>query len=423
MFYLIDYIKNNFDIDESIIDNIKYELDQRVYYYGAHFKRPKEQCSKKVISAARNIAELLSFYKRIKYIKADANKKNIISNAYFTTNHELKKLGYNVYCPVWWTTDSNDILTDKTIYKLYKSINNKLNKADFIELIDNEFIVRIEELKEYVTHFYRMNNVVASVVPNDISFFENLTIRIFRELERPSFIFLHGLPGRYNKIDENRSDYLVVWGEKIKENYIKAGFEPGKIFVSGHPSYATEPKIKNLTFSFENILVLSKSLNGAQCSDRVRLSDRGNSILYLYSIMNVLKKIGIKKVRLRLHPAESPEWYCRFIDKDFFIIEQGPLDKALSDSSLIIGPTSTVFVESFFYGVNYLVYEPTFNNLDLINYEPVPPFDASDKRIPVAQNESDFEFILKNRLSVDANFWHDYISTPFNLDFMNKIIR
>jgi hypothetical protein len=232
---------------------------------------------------------------------------------------------------------------------------------------------------------------------------------------------LHGLPGRYNQIDDNRSDYLIVWGEKIREHYIKVGINPNKIFISGHPSYK-QPELTKLKFSFDSVLILTKPLNGVHMSDGVILGNRANLILYLYSVEKILKRFGIKSVRFRPHPSENASWYLKFINNNFYKVDKGNLSESIKKSTLIIGPTSTVFLESLYYGVNYVVYEPAIKNIDLINCPLVPPFDGTDSKIPVSNDETELEYILKNKIMVNPTCFNDYITTPFNLSFVKNLI-
>ena len=423
-FYLVEYIKNNFKIDRDILDSIKYELDQSIYYYGNHFKYPREKHGEDI---SANIKHLLFKYLYIfKVIAANksvsCNKKNIISNAYFNFNQELEKIGYGVYKP-FGNSSFKNVINNLKMYFATEHIKDLFKKETFRYIIDDEFMDIIRNYKIALKDYYIRNGINAIVVPYDMPFFENVSLKIFKEISRPSFVFLHGLPGRYNNVDENRADYLIVWGEKIKENYIKAGISGDKIFVSGHPYYKKWSAVsKDLKFNFENILVITKSLPGAQQSDMVRLCDRGNSILYLYSIENVLKKMGIKSVRLRLHPSENNKWYSRFIDTEFYKIDSNDLADSLIKSTLVIGPSSTALLESVYYRVNYLVYEPSEHNVDLINYELVPPFDGSDVRIPVAKNESQLEDLLKKKISVDSSCFTEYIKTPFDIGFIRDIV-
>lgn len=54
-----------------------------------------------------------------------------------------------------------------------------------------------------------------------------------------SMIYLHGLPaGSYNAIDNNRADYLCVWGDRMKELCVNAGVNANKVIVMGNAKYS-----------------------------------------------------------------------------------------------------------------------------------------------------------------------------------------
>ncbi len=428
-FYLYDYLIHGLNFEPDLLESLRYELDQLVYYYGEQFKYPKEKTIlkkpqegffKRILKTAFYFYQILS-----KKAEISSNSNIIISNAYFKLNEELKNSGFSVFRPPWalnWSLSERDIvLYDRNLVNVTNSLKLAFLNRNFRELITPEFIGEIKNYRQKLRTFYEKPTVKAIFVPNDMSFFENLSIKIFKEIDKPSFIFLHGLPGRYNILDDNRSKYLIVWGEKIKQHYVQTGFKPDKIFVSGHPYYK-DFKRTDLRFSFEDILIITKSMNGAQHSDKVRLADRGNLILYLYSIQKVLKEFGIKSVRFRPHPSENPDWYFRFLDPHFFKLDSETLQNSLTHSTLVIGPTSTVFLEALYYGADYLVYDPICENVDLINFPLVPPFDGSDRKVPVAKNEEEFRNLLQGKKTVDPSIFKDYIKTPFDLNFIKDMV-
>jgi len=421
-FNFIDFLKDNQILDNKKYDSLRFELDTHLHYYGNHFKYPFENSfSKKSNLLWSNLRYLYSLYKIFKNKAQGSLKEIILSNSYFTVNNELKNLGYDVFCPSWQMTQDRNVLSSYELFTRGENIKSKFKTLAFNQLISNDFIEELNHFEEILNLFFRDKIIKALFVPNDVSFFENLAIHSCKQIGVPSFIFLHGLPGRYNPIDENRSDYLIVWGEKIKENYIKAGINPDKIFISGHPYYK---KIQSNTLKndFDNILVITKSLNGANHSDGIILGDRANLLLYLYSVEKILKRIGVKSVRFRPHPSENGDWYLKFINTNFYKLDKGTLNQSIQNSSMVIGPTSTVFLESLYYGKNYVIYEPSNNNIDLINNRLVPPFDGTDSKIPVAKNEDELEYILKHKIIVELSCFSDYIKTPFDLSFVKKLI-
>ena len=424
-FYYYNQLQKNANKEDmEWLDLLKYALDVRIYHYGQNFKAPYEIYKKR--EAKYVLKDFLSkSYKKMKFcitpkIQKTRNTKNIISNAYFTVNTEISKLGYNVLNPPWKGYQKNISLPFYSFYRDSIKINKKINELTFQELLSKNFENELEKYYRISCEIYN-DYFDALIVPYDMPAMEKLAIKVFKQINKPSFIFLHGLPGRYNIIDDNRTDYLIVWGEMIKNLYINHGFSADKIFVSGHPYYKNLA-IDNLRFSLNNILILTTSLNGAQHSNGLILQDRGNLILYLYSIQAVLQKFDIKHVRLRAHPSENIEWYLNYINKDFYEIDDENLSDSLKKSTLVIGPASTVLLESIYTGVNYIVYEPEIDNQYLMGRKTVPPFDGSDKRIPVAKDEETLYHIIKDHLKIDISIWNDYIKTPFDISFIKELI-
>ncbi|MFH1618675.1 MAG: hypothetical protein ABIG11_02105 [bacterium] len=421
-FYLIRWLKENSGLAPDIMDSLKFELDRRIYSYGAQFAYPYERSAvERRLAAARSVFReaVLPFKKTGAEAPGGSSAVRISSNAYFGFSSALAEQGFSVFNAPW--AMGRGELGDAGLYRRIRAVRSFLETADFKGLLTAEFAAEMRGLKTGLKEYYQRAGITALVVPFDQPVFERLAIKIFKELGKPSFISLHGLPGRYNNLDDNRTDYLLVWGEKIKEYYARAGIAPEKIHVTGHPSYKTltagAPR-----FSPGNVLVISKSIGGAQHSAEEILSDRGNSVLYLYSAQRALNKIGVRKARLRLHPSESARWYRRFLDDKFFAIDKEPLPASLARSSLVIGPTSTVFLESLLAGVNYLVYEPAVNGLDTVNYPLVPPFDGTERDVPVAQTEEALQTMLNARACVDSGALAGYIKTPFDLSIVAKLV-
>jgi len=409
-------------LDPDIIDSLRYELDKRIYHYGAQFAYPTERSAAErrlggIKSAFKEVARV--FKKNHVVIHGEDPGVRISSNAYFSFNAALAEQGFKVSRAPWDMGRSE--LGNAGLYRRICSVVERLKNADFKELLTEEFASEIHGLKSGLKDYYLRAGIDAIVVPFDLPVFERLAIKIFKELGRSSFISLHGLPGRYNNIDDNRPDYLLVWGEKIKECYVRAGISPGKIFVTGHPAYRVLT-LKPPRFSLDNVLVISKPMGGSQhCAEEI-LSDRGNLVLYLYSVRKVLEKAGVRHARLRLHPSESAHWYDRFVDENFFTIDKKPLPESLRCSSLLVGPTSTVFLESLLAGVDYLIYDPAVDGMDTVNYPLVPPFDGMEKGVPAAHNEDEFEKMLGARSCVDPAVLDGYIKTPFDLSFVAGLI-
>ena len=422
-FYLFDYLKNSLDVDPTTLHYLKYELDKKIYYFGEHFRNPVEGgpwLTRRMRVALKSCLARAVCMMRRNHQPIDGS---ILSNAYFSFNRELERLGFAVHCPAWSIRNLDNIYPDKDLARAAFRIERQLTKRDYRKLIEKPFIEEVRRFKELLASSISRKRIRALCVPNDLSFFHRVSIDVFKEAHLPTFLFLHGVPGRYSAIDDNRTDYLVVWGSRIRDLYVTAGVKPEKILVSGHPLYK-EFRETGLQFDFDDVLVLDKSCQeGApSMSDRVVLADRGNSVIYLMMLQRVLSKFGVRSVRLRVHPVANGKWYHKFVDRSFFVLDRLPLHESLARATLVIGPTSSVLLEAMYYGKNYLLFEPQKEGKDLANLTVVPPFDGSDERVPLARDEKELEHLLKNKIRIDCSMWHDYIQTPFSIDFMKRLV-
>lgn len=415
-FYLLNHLLETGQLTGAEWDSLKFELDKHIYYYGEHFKVPLESSSwTRGDRLKGDIKRMLVYFRSLLGVPAAKGRKRIVSNAYFGLNRELRGRNFDVHSPPWSLYKDPERLNEFSAWDNCDRISCSFDHSDFREILSEQFRERLSLLKGTLKEFFVRHNVSALIVPNDLSYFENSSIRIFRELCRPSFVFLHGLPSRYNAIDDNRADYLIVWGEQIKQHYVTAGVDPAKIIVSGHPKYKGKNRIPSLRFGLDDVLLITKSIPWAHIiNSHPIISDRGNAVLYLLYIETVLRGLGVQSVRLRPHPSENRRWYLRFLDPDFFKLDPYPFSESMHRASLVIGPTSTVFLEALWAGVNYVVFEPSLQNVDMINYELVPPFDGSDKRVPVASTMEELRFMLSGRIMTDPAVLDSYISTPFD---------
>ncbi len=418
-FNYFNFLKNTEFSDDTYFDMLKYEVDSKIYHYGDHFRRPT---IKNTFTILKRHLGLMLYFSLSKIGKVDKHSgATILSNSYHGLNDDLLKLGYNVIRPIHDIRFNERSAGGLRLFKLYLEISTLLNSGNIPTTPTDTLFDRIKEFEFEYSLIISRFNYEGLIVPNDSSLFELMNLNLFRIANKPSFIFLHGLPSRYSLFEESKSDYLIVWGRRIKENYINAGFDEEKIFVSGHPLYK-DYKLINLQFSAKSVLVVTKGLNGSQYREKNVVGDRGNLITYLLSIKEALKMIGVKSARLRVHPSENYLWYKTFIGDDFFLEDNLVLSDSLKNSDLVIGPISTVFLDSIIAGTNYIIYEPIFEGLDHSGYPVVEPFDGSNSRIPVAHSFDDLVHNLKTKLVMDSSVALDYIDPHFNLEFLQSIV-
>jgi hypothetical protein len=429
-----DYLNEGGNFEKKFYEYIRPESEIRLFHGGeaiqARYSPPKYELIKQLKAYAREAYISIKLIKDELYIAQKLlsdPKKKIISSGYFSIDTEFKRMGYQVFRAPWvFNRKSKESLFPS--YRLFKAINDydrKIKNTQFYELVSPKTHSVISELKEVYASIYKNSNLAAFICSSSYPVNDRLSIDVMNEIGGRSFLYQHGLPGVYEghmKYYDGTYD-LIVWGQAFKDKYVSLGMDPNMIHVGGH-SWYKNLEFNKLKFDLNDVLIITKSALGIRVDSSDNMGDNSASLLYLLSIQSVLKKHGVKRVRVRPHPSESKDWYRKILDPDFFSIDHNDLQTSFRKSSLVIGPTSSTFIDATYYGVNYVVYEPALGlNKDLFKNPIVFPFDGSDDRMVVAYNEDElFEFIKEKRTH-DLSFWPDYVQTPFNLKSAIKRIR
>jgi hypothetical protein len=412
-------ILSNYPSDIS--DSLMYEANSYMYFFGDHFMKSnlfKKKCKSLFLKLIFNF-----FYYLFKIVKVKFSTSNcefILSNAYFDLASFLK-LNFNIVDVPWQITNWRIIFSDIELYFLIYKIRKSFEMNSLNVISSPEFLNLVLEYEELFKSYLLKNKVKSIIVSLDIPFFEAISISCAKKLGIPTFLFLHGLPARYNCIDDNRTEFLLVWGKAIKINYLNKGFSPDKIFVVGHPIYSKIRK-KELKSSLDNILVLTKAMCGTPHSDQVRLMDRSNSLLYLELIKENLLGLGVKSVRLRCHPSENPYFYKKHLADEFYVFDFSSKEDTLQNSSLIIGPSSTMVLDSLNYGINYILFEPLIGGKTLTGFDVVPPFDGNSFISRTDSLES-FKFNVISENNIKWDLFNDYVDSSFSLEFVSDILK
>ena len=421
-----DYLNEGGTFEKQFYEYIRPESEIRLFHGGeaiqARYNPPKYELVKQLKASAREAYISIKLIKDELYLAQkllSGTKKNIISSGYFSIDKEFERMGYQAFVAPWaYNRKSKGRLFPS--YRLFKAINDydrKIKNTQFYELVSPKTHSVISELKEIFASIYKNSNMAAFICSSSYPVNDRLSIDVMNEIGRRSFLYQHGLPGIYEghmKYYDETYD-LIVWGQAFKDKYVSLGMNPNMIHVGGH-SWYKNLEFNKLKFDLNDVLVISKTALGIRVDSSDKMGDNSASLLYLLSIQKVLKKLGVKRVRVRPHPSESKDWYSKLLDPDFFSIDNNDLVTSFGKSTLVIGPTSSTFIDATYYGVNYLVYEPTLGlNKDLFENPIVMPFDGTDDRIVVAYSEEELFDIIKEKRTHDLSFWPDYVQTPFNL--------
>ena len=424
----IGFIKNN-TTNTDIISLIEDDLKNRLYYYGSHFN------SDVVENFNLNLIKKITFFIKCSLILSH----NIISNLLFRKKY-FKKKGLST------ATFTYDDITEKSLSaridryftspKKFKSSLSKLslhieclyieydlNFKSFNYLLSDEFASKVRSYKSNLKKYIKDNSYEFLFVPGDSDFHNRILINIFKEINKPSICLAHGgMPSIYDQSRESLTDFVSMWGQKQVEAYIENGYDKKRFFVTGHPLYENF-KTQDLRFSLDNILVLPKSCDGYPANNDTQINNRSETISYIMQIKEVLQTMKVSNARIRFHPSQNIKWYSNFIDNDFFIVDRDSLLKSLSKTTLVIGPVSTVFIDSILNGVNYLIYEPSENGISMFGRKLTQPLDGHDVRVPQAKSQEELALLISERKKISPEVFEEFCEVPFNQSRINNLIK
>lgn len=426
--YLIKYLKDNAnnELSKKYIDFFKIELDCLLYISETIMAKPYHR--KKVISFEEKLKNFYRYSNGL--ISKNTIKKSTNKNILSTLRQKQKdlssftELGFDCFSPIWHPLRKKDIFGDFETFKWHKNLQKKLRTNDFHTFLDPKFHHELEVFQQYLLTAYQNQDFRALLLYTDQYFYSKYSIDIFKKMNRPSFVFSHGMPGVYSLEVDNRSDYLMVWSEKIKENYINAGFDSSKVKVVGNPHYQKIDKKKTLLSDLSDVLVvpLTSAVWIQHEYDNTVITDCGTTVLYLYKVQTVLKKLGVKKARYRTHPTMNKKWVHSFLDQDFYTCDKENLKTSLNKTSLVIGTNSTLVLESLIHGVNYILFDPKDENgINMAGHKSVPPFDGSEEKLVVVNTEDELYEALKFNALTDYKLVNDYIQ-DYDLSVLKELI-
>ncbi|MFT7071906.1 MAG: hypothetical protein ACJAX3_000880 [Patiriisocius sp.] len=427
--YLIKYLVDTADneLSKKYIDFFKAELDWQMYVSETHIAEAYYR--NRAIDMNEKLKRLYQYINAL-LMKSRVNQPNnvkILSTLKLPQKevNSLSQIGFDSYSPIWHPLRKKNIFGDYKTLKWCKNIQDRIRNDDFHLFLDSKFHNALEIFQQYLLAQYQEQDFRALFLYTDQYFYSKYSIDIFKKMNRPSFVFSHGMPGLYSKEVDNRSDYLMVWSEKIRKNYIDVGFEPSKVKVVGHPIYKKLEKEKTLRSDLSDILIIPvSSVTWHQHTyNKPVVNDASMVVLYLYKVQKVLMRLGIKKARYRPHPSINKKWMYPFLDSDFYVLDSEALTTSLNKSSLVIGANSTVVLEALMQGVNYIAFDPKDKDgVNMSGYKAVPPFDGSEEKLMMAEDEFELEKMIKANVMTDYTIVHDFIQ-EFDLTVLKDLIN
>jgi len=420
-FQLSNIIDEYTELSEIELDALELPLYERIYFYGEHFKIQKQNSLKYLIKALA--AELIELLESIVRKNIKSNKPKVLTANNLNYDIMLENLGYQVERCLWSRRRKIKTAGSISLKLLFLKINYRIIFWSFRRLISPNNINLLNQFKENLKKNIIDHGYVALFISNDVSFFNRLSIEVFNELKLPVIMLAHGgMPTVYDGGVDQRADMVSHWGSKQREGYYKNYKKKDTKHILINPNFY-EVKKHDLTFSLDNILVCSNSANGVQIGDIKGVEDRMFCLKYLFSIKRVLEKLNVNKVRFRPHPSEDPRWYYNYIDPNFFVYDDQSLDVSLKLSTLVIGPISTVFVDSLIANVVYVIYEP-LNDMNETGFgmKLTAPIDGNDPRIPLVISEKELFGFLDSDNKIDKDLINDFATHHNELHKLKNFI-
>lgn len=431
--YIIKYLMDstNDEWRKRYYDYMKMALDHHLWSYGNHINSslerwidhkqnyviPKHGIWSFIQSTITKILPTLARPKKEMNYEVNLQKQNytyrilaIYQKPYFP-NETVKAL-YEIGIGVEFACDEGKIWTD-AMSQLYAWFG-RMRFAPFNEILNDS---HIEELKEIYVNLFeaiKESNMDALVVYTAEPFESKILIDIFRDLGKISIECMHGIPGN-SPMEEERVDYVLTYGEQIRDIFLKAGYPKDKVLVSGNSKYLSVPNLSNqiVRCTTEDVLVLTSVTSVPHQHswkyDEFGINDRSLLITYLYSVESVLKKNGIKHARLRPHPMLDKQWLMNFIDKEFYELDFLSLQESFAKATCCIGQNSTAVLEAIQSGVTYLVYEPGDGIHSMCGGKFTPLFDGSNPYLKVANTEEELDEMIKSHYCPDLRVLNGFM--------------
>lgn len=421
---LFEYFKKNASTEDErlALDYVEYSIDLSIFNIGDNFKGTNKKSKLKFfISCIIYFGVFILSVFMPKHSGRGQSSVRGISQAVFNYDSLICNQEIDVNRIFWAPKKgSRSVLSVKT-YFMYCLIKYRLSfrKGQYITCVENLKLISL--FKQELERLVKKENFSFLFVSEDMSFESRILIDVFKAIGKPSFLLSHGgIHSFYGKGMDCRTDFVGQWGKIQIDGFIRHGYKKSRFLNIGHPHYRTIPT--KLRFSLDNILVLTRSIQGTSLLGSPHMEDRGKAITYLLKIKDVLTSLGVQQVRLRPHPSENADWYMSFFSDKFFTIDSDTLDLSLAKSSLVVGPISTVIIDSICNGVNYTLFEPVESGKNILGCVTASPLDTLGDGFPWAKSTEDLSRLIQHRLAISTNVAQNICKVPFDSSELRSII-
>jgi len=269
-----------------------------------------------------------------------------------------------------------------------------------------EFAKNYWPLFQQATSYYEKMilkwNISVLFVYADTPTFERMLCLIAKKHCLLTAVIQHGFKDYPQDLDMDTVDYVLVWSEETKRDYLSLRHNEYKGIITGNPLFEAYIRTEESMVYNRAILILAHSFYNLS-----NFSQYSHQEVYLRTAINFVKKtFPDYEIIFRPHPGEELAVYQKYIFpklKEFEDVEidtERPIDKSFKRCSIVICANSTGGIEAFLAGKT--VYVINVSNRRF-NY----PFDEaspSNGKIlrdynPAKLEQSDYFSNIKNGAS------------------------
>jgi hypothetical protein len=268
----------------------------------------------------------------------------------------------------------------------------------FRRIIHEVVLADIEATAEYAVNCRReldRRPIKAAVFPND----KARAIRILLEAAKrqgiETFYYEHGvnlyrLPQSFDS-GRKLTDHIICWGKKDRQAYRSLGANEGNLVEYTPPFLSRYLPMKKCSLKrIRKVLLLQHCytkdhINGIAHSEEE----------FMIKICKGLRKMGLREIRLKVHPGMSMKAYFQSIVNRYQLNLEVYKDEDLRElilwSDLVIGPISTAALEVLLLGREYYCVD-----LEGLQWERDSAFDGDRLRIYPSVEEALSAIRLRN---------------------------
>ncbi|OIO80976.1 hypothetical protein AUJ84_02045 [Candidatus Pacearchaeota archaeon CG1_02_32_132] len=291
------------------------------------------------------------------------NKNNLLVRSHM--NLQKSWFSGKKYIPFYQLSGFSGKRTNKDIEDIernfavnFSDLENKIIKNIIWKMLNEKFNLAMNIIDE-LECLAMKRKIDLFILDDGADFFQKLVINVCNIYGIPSIILQHGLiSGEAKSI----GDYVLAFGEKSKEKYIKFGFNPDEIIIVGAPQYDSFCFRDKNTNRNKKILYVVDAVNNEELIAGHHLTKKCQKEI-LKSLFRVMKKdfpdygLVIKGRKnwdlngLIDYVAKEEKFtnYSFFIDAD--------KDELLSSADAVIIHYTTMGIEAMLFGKPVISYE------------------------------------------------------------------